>query len=209
MRKAFLASLLLLITGLLLYTMVNTTLQADREVMDWVNRVYEDRRIPGSNARLSPEEKSAVHEQALSDIARLESLRSHLQPVLAVLLGILTLLLIRSDYRLRSFDGLALLLATLLTYGVHELLMEFAEGYDHGPNATLNLRIGITSGLIVLNPVFFYLAARWNKAEVRHQLHRQAWITVVGFTLAVLSGLAALALGIGLLMTPDLSGNIT
>ena len=97
MRKAFLASLLLLITGLLLYTMVNTTLQADREVMDWVNRVYEDRRIPGSNARLSPEEKSAVHEQALSDIARLESLRSHLQPVLAVLLGILTLLLIRSD----------------------------------------------------------------------------------------------------------------
>lgn len=187
--------------------MVNNTLQADREVVDWLNRVYEDSRSPGSNARLSPEEKSAVREQALSDIARLETLRGRLRPVLAVLLGILTLLLIRSDYRLRRFDGLTLLLSALLSYGLHALLMEFIEGYDHGPNATLSLRIGIDTSLIVLNPALFYLAARWNKAEVRNQLHRQAWITTTAYTLAVLSGLAALALG--LLMTPDLSGNIT
>ena len=50
--------------------------KADREASNGLGESGMNRRIPGSNARLAPR-KSAVHEQALSDIARLESLRSH------------------------------------------------------------------------------------------------------------------------------------
>jgi hypothetical protein len=48
-----------------------------------------------------------------------------------------------------------------------------------------------------------------NEFEINNNLHKQKWISYSAIVLASLTLLLVLFIGIGVLFTPDLSGNIT
>lgn len=73
----------------------------------------------------------------------------------------------------------------------------------------MDLSIGIFVGTIIVLPILFFAAYRTNQHELALKLHRQKWVSYLSITFAVLSLLLALVIGVGVLMTPDLSGNIT
>lgn len=62
---------------------------------------------------------------------------------------------------------------------------------------------------VLIFGTFLLVAFTMNKRELRLHLHRQKWISYAALTSGVLSLILALIIGIGVLLTLDLSGNIS
>jgi hypothetical protein len=73
----------------------------------------------------------------------------------------------------------------------------------------MNIRIGILIGTFIIPPILFYTVYRMNIIELSHKLHQQKWISYLAISFTIISLLLALIIGMGILFTPDLSGNIT
>lgn len=108
-----------------------------------------------------------------------------------------------------AYDGLVLVVLALLFNGITPFLQWMSDRILYAHNPTIKLRIAVMGVQTLLSPALFFLAFYWNKTEMKLGLHQKRWISVLAFTFGLLSGIIALIIGLGLLMTPDLSGNIT
>ncbi len=118
-------------------------------------------------------------------------------------------ILLKRGSMVKKFDGLFLWIITCCMVSVEWVIDVLSDKYYGGRNAIMDLSIGIFVGTIIVLPILFFAAYRMNQHELALKLHRQKWVSYLSITFAVLSLLLALVIGVGVLMTPDLSGNIT
>ena len=191
--------------------MISFTADSNRETIERIAPCHggTPRKYRSSGlSRLSPEEIKEICAKLESQISRLDRLKRicRLPKHFCNYTGVGTY---KRPWQLQPFDGLTLLLLNTLLFGLHWLFIEFGNSFEEGNNATVYLRIYTGIGLLVVQPLLFYISYRWNRLELSRKLHRQKWISVAAIVLTAASGLLALIIGIGVLCTPDLSGNIT
>ena len=83
---------------------------------------------------------------------------------------------------------------------------------DNNPSSSyvsLNRKATCPMRKVLIFGTFLLVAFTMNKRELRLHLHRQKWISYAALTLGVLSLILALIIGMGVLLTLDLSGNIS
>jgi len=161
------------------------------------------------STRLTPEEVKQACMNLETEIEQLNQIKGILKFTF-VLIAILFLWIItKMEWRTVRFDGLTLLIANILLLNFHWLFEWFTDKFEEGQNATVNIRIVMSIALLIIQPILFYIAYKWNKIELFQNLHKQKWISYIAIVFTVLSGLLALVIGIGILLTPDLSGNIS
>lgn len=158
--------------------------------------------------RLSDNEVTEIctqlnHELVLLDKLKWGCILSIFFIVLLISIGLLKL-----NFKIKRFTGLSILVITPIIYSLNCLVYEFSGIFYSGHNATLIMRVGTLFATIVVPPFLFYTAFKMNKIEVELQLHKQKWISYTSFVLAIVSLIVAIIIGLGVLMTPDLSGNI-
>lgn len=212
MKKPILLFLFLSLVNLILILMISFTADSNRETIERIAPATEELREKYRSSglsRLSPEEIKEICAKLESQISRLDRLKKNLQIAEAFFAIILVWGLTKGPWQLQPFDGLTLLLLNTLLFGLHWLFIEFGNSFEEGNNATVYLRIYTGIGLLVVQPLLFYISYRWNRLELSRKLHRQKWISVAAIVLTAASGLLALIIGIGVLCTPDLSGNFT
>ena len=159
--------------------------------------------------RLSEEEVLQITAMQREDMVQLNQLREFLQ-ISAIAIPFLFLLGIYKDGEWTApFDGLTLLVVNLLLFSFHWVPLWLIQDFEGGHNATIDSRLKISIALLITQPIFFFLAYRWNNAEISRNLHQQKWISAFALSLTLITGLLAFVIGIGILITPDLSGNIT
>jgi hypothetical protein len=77
--------------------------------------------------------------------------------------------------------------------------------FEEGNNATIQSRVVIKVILLIITPLIFFTTYQLNQLEMRRNWHQEKWISNLAIFLMVFSGLLALVIGVGVLMTPDVS----
>jgi len=189
--------------------MVDAMIADDQQLMQRIHLTQDTAHYYSNRLRLPPQK---IEELKLTITAELQFLAYINYGVIIFALVVLLLLIgviAKTTWQTVRFGGLHLLIANLVLLQLH-WLMDFVPSYFYaGTNATMDIGISTSIILLLLQPILFFVAFLWNKLELKKQLHQQRWISIVAITLAILSGLIALIIGISVLFTPDLSGNIT
>lgn len=107
------------------------------------------------------------------------------------------------------YDALALIGFTLLSLGFMPALDWMTDVIPFSHNPSMEFRMSVFIAQFILTPALFFLAWRWNKSEITAGLHTQQWISILAFTLGTLSGIISIFIGLAVLFTPNLGGNIT
>jgi hypothetical protein len=213
MRKTLIFSAFFLVTITILLAVVCVIIESHKETIDQIAPATEELRIKAEKKygklRLTEKEVAEICNQLNRELVDLNNLKWLFSFVIAFI--IVVTLLIRYQFKpsVIRFDGLSLLVVSLPAFGLHSLVYEFSGGFYGGHNAAMDISIGILIGTFIIPPMLFYTAYRMNELELNLHLHKQKWISYTAIIFTALSLLLALIVGIGVLATPDLSGNIS
>ena len=188
--------------------MVTETIESNKHFLGKLKE-YDNNPFLNSPLRnLAPEEIKKLTAEYKIDLTQLDSLKSS-AIALVSFCGILVIEIIvfKPDFSVKKFDGLTVMAAyTLLICATFTLFKIFIDGrFEDGNNATIGIRASIEIILLIITPLIFFTALKLNKFEISKNMHQAKWITNLAIVLAVLSGLIALVIGIGVLSTPDVS----
>lgn len=208
-RKGSLACLFLAAVGFVVCALSVVSLEALREGL--AEREGRERAVEGYHRppHTGTSQSQASVDRALSDARQLQR-----GSVGAAVLSVAAMVILawpgrRASWRISAGDGFMLMLLTLASLGLPFWAEHFVERFEGTGNATRALRSWLWAGCLVAAPVSCYIAHRWNREEVAAGLHGHRWVSVLACALCVATGMLALALGLGLAFTPDLSGNIS
>lgn len=160
-------------------------------------------------SRLTKSEIEEIFNTINKEIIQLEFLQKVFSITIILICLINLVVFYRFNRIMNRFDGLCLLVVAILVPSLNWMVYEFSDYFYGGHNASMNIRIGLLIGTLVIQPALCYIAYSMNKLEISLTLHNQKWITNLALLLSVVSLVVVLAIGIGVLCTPDLSGNIT
>jgi hypothetical protein len=208
MIKKILVPLILITLSFITYLMVTETIESNKHFLGKLKE-YDNNPFLNSPLRnLAPEEIKKLTAEYKIDLTQLDSLKSS-AIALVSFCGILVIEIIvfKPDFSVKKFDGLTVMAAyTLLICATFTLFKIFIDGrFEDGNNATIGIRASIEIILLIITPLIFFTALKLNKFEISKNMHQAKWITNLAIVLAVLSGLIALVIGIGVLSTPDVS----
>jgi hypothetical protein len=212
MRKILIISAFLLATITVQLWVVVLTIESHRATIDRIAPSTQELREKAEKMgplRLTENEVKDLCMQLNRELIHLANLKWVFASTIILILTLTLWGLSKFNFNATRFDGLCLLGVTLLLFGFHSLVYEFSGGFHGGHSASMDIRIAILIGTFIVPPVLFYIAYRMNKIELGRSLHNQKWISYMAIALTTLSLLLALIVGIGILFTPDLSGNIT
>lgn len=212
MRKILIFNAFLLTKFTVLSVVVNSIIEYHRASIDRIapsTKELREKTERMGSLRLTEKEVKEICQQLNSEIIQLDNLKWIFTSIIILILAFTIWGLIKFNLNVTRFDGLSLLVVTLLLFGFHSLVYEFSGGFYGGHNASMDIRIVILIGTFIVPPVLFYTSYRMNKIELIRNLHKQKWISYTTISLKVLSLLLALIVGIGALFTPNLSGNIS
>lgn len=212
MRKILLFSAFLTATITLLIVVIVSTIEAHKATIDRIAPATEELRDKAQKMgplRLTEEEVKVILQQLNSELIHLHHLKWAFIATTILILVTTLFAFLKFNFAISRYDGLTLLILTFLLFSFHSLVYEFSGNFYGGHNASMNVRTGILFGTFVVPPFLFYLAYRMNSTELSLNLHKQKWISYTAITLATICFVLALIVGIGVLTTPDLSGNIS
>jgi hypothetical protein len=209
MIKKLLLPLFLLSIGIVVYSLVTATIERTLYFHEEITRsddIYPFRN--NSLRHLAPEEINKLALMYKNELTNLDYLKSSTIFLLS-LCGILVISIIvfKPDFSVKKFDGATLMTAyILLICTTFTIFKFFIDGrFEDGHNATIGIRASIEIILLIITPLIFFISLKLNKFEISKNMHQAKWITNLAIVLTVLSGLIALVIGIGVLLTPDVS----
>lgn len=131
--------------------------------------------------------------------------------IIGSFIGLISIFIVirKKPFVIKKFDGFFLFFIGILLLSTEWLVDTVSDYFYGGGNALIDLSIGIFVGTLIALPILFLGAYRMNQQEMSIYLHRQKWISYLSMTFAVLILLCALFIGIAVLFTPDLNGNIS
>ncbi|HEY1040859.1 MAG TPA: hypothetical protein VGF30_15695 [Bacteroidia bacterium] len=207
-------TLIILITFLALsclaFFMTSETIEETEYSRKRLLNVEKDLHIERILSHLTAEERNRLISTYTLDLDRLN--RLHITSVFVAALCIILLIVFvaAQNFSINPFDGLTLLLCTLfLILIIPCLFYIFNTQFENGHNGTIDASIAAGITLLLLSPLLFLTAYLLNVMEIKKVLHQQKWISVVSIVLMSIFTLIAMIIGVGVLFTPDLSGNIT
>ena len=212
MRKILIFNAFLLATISIHLWVVLLTIKSHRATIDRIAPSTEELREKAEkmgSLRLKEKEVKEICIQLDQELIHLGTLKRTFTFSIILILAFTILGLYKLNLNVTRFDGLSLFVFTLLLYGFYSFIYEFSGGFYGGHNASMDIRIGILIGTFIIPPILFYTVYRMNIIELSHNLHQQKWISYLAISFTIISLLLALIIGMGILFTPDLSGNIT
>jgi hypothetical protein len=212
MRKILIFGAFFLAIITLLLATVDSVIDSHKQTIDEIAPSTDALKLKAAHmwpSRLTKSEIEEIFNTINKEIIQLEFLQKVFSITIILICLINLVVLYRFNWIMNRFDGLCLLGVALLVPSLNWMVYEFSDYYYGGHNASMNIRIGLLIGTLVIQPALCYIAYRMNKHEISLTLHNQKWITNLALVLSVLSLVIVLAIGIGVLITPDLSGNIT
>jgi hypothetical protein len=211
MRKLFIISTFFLTILIILLAIVCLIIESNKTTIDRIAPSTEELRLKAEklgSLRLTKKEVKEICSRLNRELIQLDFMKRLITITIVTIIGIMLIGIYKFDFSVKSFDGLSLLVVALLLFGIHWLVDEFCEFFYEGPSAS-KIRIGTLIGTLIIHPILFYVAYSMNELEINNNLHKQKWISYSAIVLASLTFLLVLFIGIGVLFTPDLSGNIT
>lgn len=209
MIKAFLLIFISLAFTIVFWFMLNATIQRNEQTLQDLQTYTKDLQNPFKRPRLSGKEIFNLNQQLKKQIAVLNQTKTVTLFASFCLAAMIIWVVVQNKWQSAGFDGLALLIANVLLFNFHWLFYTLFTSFEEGHNAIQDIQLRTSIGLLLIQPILFFIAYQWNKLEIQASLHQQKWISIVAITLSILTGLIAIIIGIGVLFTPDLSGNIT
>jgi lysylphosphatidylglycerol synthetase-like protein (DUF2156 family) len=209
MKKRIIYCLFLFFLNIVLYAMVFLTVEANKQTLERIDPLNTSLDYRNVRPRLTVDEVNQITKNINADLRFLNPMKGILIVTAVCLIALLVASVVKSKWHTTRFDGLALIIIAILSLGFHWLFVFFNDTFENAHNATINIRIATTATLVIVQPLLFFVAYKWNRVELHKHLHQQKWVSIVAIGLTIISGLIALAIGIGILLTPDLSGNIS
>jgi len=124
------------------------------------------------------------------------------------IIGAITLLLKKQNDN--RYIGFWIMAAQLLLVVATILLFQYFSGhFTDGSNAIIYPSIYTYSIILAAAPFLSLLAYKINNKEIDQGKHRAKWCSYLSLAVCIVTSLCLLILLFGLLLTPDLSGNIT
>lgn len=188
--------------------MVTETIERTLFSQQKIMRIDNDPFLKSSLSYLTPEGVNNLKLKYKIELIQLDHLKLS-AIVLISFCGILLLAIIafKPDFSVKKFDAIKLMVAyILLLFTIFGLFKIFIDGqFEEGNNATNRVRISIVTILLIITPLIFFTTFKMNKLEIGKNMHQAKWITNLAIVLTIISGLIALVIGIGILLTPDIS----
>ncbi len=209
MKKRIIYCLFLIFFNIVLYAMVFLTVEANKQTLERIDPLNTSLDYRNVRPRLTVDEVNQITKNINADLHLLNPMKGILIVTAVCLIALLVASVAKSKWHTTRFDGLALIIITVLSLSFHWLFVFFNDKFENAHNATIYIRIATTATLVIIQPILFFVAYKWNRAEIQQHLHQQKWVSIVAIVLTVISVLIALTIGIGILATPDLSGNIS
>jgi hypothetical protein len=208
MIKKIAIPLFLLTISYIVYLMVTETIERTLFSQQKIMRIDNDPFLKSSLSYLTPEGVNNLKLKYKIELIQLDHLKLS-AIVLISFCGILLLAIIafKPDFSVKKFDAIKLMVAyILLLFTIFGLFKIFIDGqFEEGNNATNRVRISIVTILLIITPLIFFTTFKMNKLEIGKNMHQAKWITNLAIVLTIISGLIALVIGIGILLTPDIS----
>lgn len=199
---------LILATIAILLAVVISTIESHKATIDRIapsTEVLREKAEKMGPLRLTDKEVKDICIQLNRELIQLETLKKTFTFSIILILAFTVFGLYKFNFSITRFDGLSLLVISLLLLGHHWLVYEFSGVYYEGQSASMNIRIVVLFASFIISPFLFYTAHRLNKIELNLHLHAQKWVSYMAVTLTVLSLLSALVVGIGVSIIPDVS----
>jgi len=209
MIKKILLPLFLLSIGTVVYLLVTATIDRTMYFLEEIIRsdIYSPF-LNNSLRHLAPEEISNLALRYKTELTQLEYLKSSTIGLIS-LCGILVIAIIgfKPDFSVKKFDGVIVMASYIvLVCIIFAIFKIFTDSqFEYGHNATIGIRISIEIILMIITPLIFFTTFKMNRLEIGKSMHQAKWITNLSIFLTVLTGLLALVIGIGVLLTPDVS----
>jgi hypothetical protein len=189
--------------------MVFLTVEANKQTLERIDPLNTSLDYRNVRPRLTVDAVNQITKNINADLRLLNPMKGILIVTAVCLIALLVAGVAKSKWETSRFDGLALIIIAILSLGFHWLFILFNDTFENAHNATIYIRIATTATLVIIQPILFFVAYKWNTVELHKHLHQQKWVSIVAIGLTIISGIIALAIGIGILLTPDLSGNIS
>jgi hypothetical protein len=206
MRKILILNTFLLTTLLVLLTVVVSTISSHQARIDRIAPSTEELKEKARKMgllRLSENEVKDICLRLNNELLQLNILKKTFTLSIILLLAFTLFGIYKFNLKVSRFDGLCLLVLSLLLIGLDWLVDQFSGVFYGGHNASIS--IWMLFGTFIILPILFYIAFRLNNKELNLRLHEQKWISFIAFTLTIISLLLALIIGIAALLTPDVS----
>ena len=199
-----------LVLSCLAFFMTSGTIEVTKFSREKILNVKKETGVEKSLSHLTAEERNRLilsYTGDLDYLNRIQTISIFSSALCAILLVVFVTM---QKISISRFDGFALLLCTLLVIlTVPWLFYIFNTQFENGRNGTIDTSIVAGIALLTLSPLLFFSAYLLNVMEIKKVLHQQKWISVVSIVLMSIFTLIAMIIGVGVLLTPDLSGNIT
>lgn len=212
MRKILIFGAFFLAIITILLATVDSVIDSHKQTIDEIAPSTDALKLKAAHmwsSRLTKSEIEEIFNTINKELIQLEFLQKVFSITIILICLINLVVFYRFNRIMNRFDGLCLLVVAILVPSLNWMVYEFSDYFYGGHNASMNIRIGLLIGTLVIQPALCYIAYSMNKLEISLTLHNQKWITNLALVLSVVSLVVVLAIGIGVLFTPDLSGNIT
>lgn len=212
MRKILIFGAFFLAIITILLATVDSVIDSHKQTIDEIAPSTDALKLKAAHmwsSRLTKSEIEEIFNTINKELIQLEFLQKVFSITIILICLINLVVFYRFNRIMNRFDGLCLLVVAILVPSLNWMVYEFSDYFYGGHNASMNIRIGLFIGTLVIQPALCYIAYSMNKLEISLTLHNQKWITNLALVLSVVSLVVVLAIGIGVLFTPDLSGNIT
>jgi len=208
MIKRILIPLFLLIIASMVYEMTAKTIVSSRFFQEKLGRIENDLYLKKSLSYLTHDDVKRMRLQYKNDLAQLGGLKRNMIALLALSgIWLMAILAFKHDFSVKKFDAVYMMIAyMLLLFAIVGVGKIFTGGhFEEGNNATIQSRVVIKVILLIITPLIFFTTYQLNQLEMRRNWHQEKWISNLAIFLMVFSGLLALVIGVGVLMTPDVS----
>lgn len=212
MRKILIFGAFFLAIITILLATVDSVIDSHKQTIDEIAPSTDALKLKAAHmwsSRLTKSEIEEIFNTINKELIQLEFLQKVFSITIILICLINLVVFYRFNRIMNRFDGLCILVVAILVPSLNWVVYEFSDYFYGGHNASMNIRIGLFIGTLVIQPALCYIAYSMNKLEISLTLHNQKWITNLALVLSVVSLVVVLAIGIGVLFTPDLSGNIT
>ncbi len=208
MIKKLIIPLFLLIIAIIVYLMVREIVLSTEYSLEMVMKSVNNPFLNNSLRNLTTEEINNLSIKYKVELTELEFLKSSsLSLIFICIIWLIIIISIKPDFSIKKFDSFTIIIAYIsLVFTLFAVFQMLIGGhFEFGHNATIRIRITIELIIMLINPLIFYTIFKLNKFEIEKNMHQGKWITNFAIVLTVLSGLIAFFIGIGLLLTPDVS----
>lgn len=212
MRKILFLFSLLLVLSTSLIMMAHLTIKYHLQTISWIAPATDEEQWEAKRRgtpRLTTTEIQETCRQLQEQTNKLNKGKWIFVGISLLLAMMITGILISGKNKMSRFDGLALLVAGIALISIHFVFEWFMENFENSHNPTINFRLSVELTILLMWPFLFYAAYRMNNTELTSNLHTHRWISKLAIVFCIISSLLLVVIGIGLLATPDLSGNIT